>query len=158
MVIRRLRASSTCCLSGVRTARPPLLAQALVACGGGQASLVFDGATRYGGQDSISVIGVNGVASSQGPDLGNQTVRLHTEAGAGRPFLTDSRLNDGFAGTIGELLCAIEYDREPWTQRAAIFPRSSSAGWRCAPAGQAARLPSERTRTRNRRRAVAVRL
>jgi hypothetical protein len=85
-------------------------------------------------------------------------VWLHTEAGAGRPFLTDSRLNDGFAGTMGELLCAIEYDREPWTQRAAIFPRSSSARWRCAPAGQPARLPSERTRTRNRRRAVAVRL
>jgi hypothetical protein len=124
----------------------------------GQASLVFDGATRYGGQDSISVIGANGVASSQGPDLGNQTVRLHTEAGAGRPFLRDSRLKDGFAGTMGELWCAVEYDREPWTQRAAIFPRSSSAGWRRAPAGQVARLPSERTRTKNRRRAVPVRL
>ena len=35
-----------------QTARPPLLAQALVAFDGGQASLVFDGATRRGAHDS----------------------------------------------------------------------------------------------------------
>ena len=50
-----------------QTARPPLLAQALVAFDGGQASLVFDGATQYGARDSTSVIGAHGVASSQGP-------------------------------------------------------------------------------------------
>jgi len=49
-----------------QTARPALLAQALVAFDGGQASLVFDGATRYGARDSTSVIGANGVASCQG--------------------------------------------------------------------------------------------
>jgi predicted dehydrogenase len=96
-----------------QTAQPPLLAQALVAFDGGQASLVFDGATRYGARDSTSVVGANGVASSQGPDLGRQTVELYTEAGVARPVLTGSWFNDGFAGAMGELLCAIEDGREP---------------------------------------------
>jgi predicted dehydrogenase len=96
-----------------QTARPPLLAQALVAFDAGQASLVFDGATRYGARDSTSVIGANGVAFSQGPDLGHQAVELYTEAGVARPLLTGSWFNDGFAGAMGELLCAIEDGREP---------------------------------------------
>ena len=96
-----------------QTARPPLLAQAIVAFHGGQASLVFDGATRYGARDSTSVIGANGVISSQGPDLGHQAVELYTEAGVARPLLTGSWFNDGFAGAMGELLCAIEDGREP---------------------------------------------
>ncbi len=94
-------------------APPPLLAQALIAFDGGQASLVFDGATRYGARDSTSVIGAKGVASSEGPDLGRQSVELHTEAGVARPILTGAWFNDGFAGAMGELLCAIEDGREP---------------------------------------------
>jgi predicted dehydrogenase len=96
-----------------QTARPPLLAQALIAFDGGQASLVFDGATRYGARDSTAVIGANGVASAHGPDLGHQSVELHTEAGVARPRLAGAWFNDGFAGAMGELLCAIEDGREP---------------------------------------------
>lgn len=96
-----------------QTARPPLLAQALIAFDGGQASLVFDGATRYGAHDSTAVVGTKGVAFAQGPDLGNQTVELFTDAGVARPRLSGSWFNDGFAGAMGELLCAIEEDREP---------------------------------------------
>jgi predicted dehydrogenase len=96
-----------------QTARPPLLAEALIAFDGGQASLVFDGATRYGARDSTSVIGAKGVTSSEGPDLGHQSVELYTEAGVARPLLTGAWFNDGFAGAMGELLCAIEDDREP---------------------------------------------
>ena len=96
-----------------QTARPPLLAQALVAFDGGQASLVFDGATRYGARDSTSVIGAKGVVSAHGPDLGHQAVELYTEAGVGRPHLTGAWFNDGFAGAMGELLCAVEDSREP---------------------------------------------
>ena len=96
-----------------QTARPPLLAQALIAFDGGQASLVFDGATRYGARDSTAVIGAKGVVSSRGPDLGHQAVELHTEAGVARPRLAGAWFNDGFAGAMGELLCAIEDGREP---------------------------------------------
>ena len=42
-----------------------------------------------------------------------QSVELHTEAGVARPELRGTWFNDGFAGTMGELLCAIEEGREP---------------------------------------------
>ena len=96
-----------------QTARPPLLAQALIAFEGGQASLVFDGATRFGAHDSTGVIGTKGAGFSQGPDLGHQSVELYTEAGVARPTLRGAWFNDGFAGTMGELLSAIEDGREP---------------------------------------------
>jgi predicted dehydrogenase len=96
-----------------QTARPPLLAQALIGFDNGQASLVFDGATRFGARDATSVVGSNGVAFAQGRDLGHQAVELHTEAGVARPKLTGAWFNDGFAGAMGELLCAIEEGREP---------------------------------------------
>ena len=80
---------------------------------GGQASLVFDGATRYGASDTTVIVGTRGTVSSRGPDLGVQSVELHTEAGVARPELEGTWFNEGFAGTMGELLCAIEEGREP---------------------------------------------
>lgn len=94
-------------------AKPPLLAQALVEFDGGQASLVFDGSTPFGPQDRTYVAGTKGSLTGIGPDLGQQTVELTTEAGIATPALSGSWFNDGFAGTMGELLCAIEDNREP---------------------------------------------
>ncbi|GAA2885774.1 putative dehydrogenase [Aminobacter niigataensis] len=94
-------------------ARPPLLAQALVEFDGGQASLGFDGATPFGPQDRTYIAGTGGSLSSTGPDLGIQAVELTTMAGTARPALAGSWFNDGFAGTMGELLSAIEDGREP---------------------------------------------
>ncbi|AWC21166.1 hypothetical protein CO731_00608 [Aminobacter sp. MSH1] len=91
----------------------PLLAQALVAFDGGQASLAFDGATRFGPQDRTYIAGTRGSLSSTGPDLGIQAIVLTTMAGTARPELAGSWFNDGFAGTMGELLSAIEDGREP---------------------------------------------
>ncbi len=96
-----------------QTARPPLLAEVLVALEGGQASLVFDGSTPFGARDSTAVVGTKGVASSAGPDLGHQAVELATEAGVARPKLDGTWFNDGFAGAMGELMRAIEEGREP---------------------------------------------
>jgi predicted dehydrogenase len=110
---RALRVHATTARSAGQTVRPPLLAQALVSFPGGQASLIFDGDTRYGPQDSTVVIGARGTVSSRGPDLGDQSVELQTEAGVARPALEGSWFNDGFAGAMGELLCAIDEDREP---------------------------------------------
>ena len=93
--------------------RPPLLAEALVSFDGGQASLVFDGSTRYGASDTTVIVGTLGTVSSRGPDLGVQSVELHTEAGVARPELEGTWFKEGFAGTMGELLCAIEEGREP---------------------------------------------
>lgn len=91
----------------------PLLAQALVRLDGGQASLVFDGGVPHGPRDTSFVGGTLGSLQSDGPDLGQQTVNLTTADGIARPKLEGQWFNDGFQGTMGELLCAIEDDREP---------------------------------------------
>jgi predicted dehydrogenase len=91
----------------------PLLAQALVRMDGGQASLAFDGATAQGPRDTTSVTGTLGSLTSVGPNLGEQTVTLTTAQGSSSPVLEGTWFNDGFRGAMGELLCAIEEDREP---------------------------------------------
>ena len=94
-------------------AKVPLLAQALVSFRGGQASLVFDGATGLGGRDTSFIAGTKGSLTSDGPDLGNQTVSLTTMAGRARPKLAGTWFNDGFRGAMGALLVAIEDNSEP---------------------------------------------
>ena len=94
-------------------AKPPLLAQALVAFDGGQASLVFDAAIKHGPLDQTFVGGTKGSLASTGPNLGEQSVTLTTAEGVARPTLEGAWFNDGFAGTMGELLVAVEEKREP---------------------------------------------
>jgi predicted dehydrogenase len=96
-----------------QTMRPPMLAQALVAFDGGQASLVFDAHTRYGPSDTTYVAGTEGSLTSVGPNLQEQTVTLYNKAGAARPALSGAWFNDGFHGAMAELLSAIEENREP---------------------------------------------
>lgn len=96
-----------------QTAKVPLLAQALIRMQGGQASLVFDGATPFGPRDTTYVAGTLGSLQSDGPDLGQQQVTLTTAAGRARPALTGTWFNDGFRGAMGALLVAIEDDIEP---------------------------------------------
>jgi predicted dehydrogenase len=94
-------------------AKPPLLGQALVEYEDAQATLVFDALTRFGSLDATILTGTEGTLSSTGPDLGKQTVTLTTSSGTASPNLEGSWFPDGFHGTMGELLCAIEEDREP---------------------------------------------
>ena len=96
-----------------QTLRPPLLAQALIELEGGQASLIFDGHARFGPLNSLYVAGTHGTLTSQGPDLGRQTVTLHTAQGHAIPQLSGQWFPDGFHGAMGELLRAIEEDRVP---------------------------------------------
>ena len=93
--------------------RPPLLAQALVAFEGGQAALLFDAATRFGSEDRSIVTGSKGTVASRGPDLGNQQVALATAEGVARPQLDGSWFKEGFVGTMGALLKAVEDGRQP---------------------------------------------
>lgn len=91
----------------------PLMGQLLVTFDGGQASMVFDGAARFGPRDTTTIIGTAGALQSKGPNLSEQTVTLINEAGRAVPTLEGGWFNDGFRGTMGELLCAIEEGREP---------------------------------------------
>jgi len=96
-----------------QTMHAPLLSQVLVTYPGGQASLVFDANAPFGASDTTTVIGTKGTLRSTGPDLGRQSVSLTTAEGVARPALTGTWFNDGFAGTMGALLVAIETGKEP---------------------------------------------
>jgi predicted dehydrogenase len=91
----------------------PLLAQAMIRLDGGQATVAFDGGVPTGPRDTTFVGGTGGSLMSDGPDLGRQAVTLTTPEGIARPRLEGQWFNDGFRGTMGELLCAIEERREP---------------------------------------------
>ncbi len=93
---------------------PPMLAQAMVDLeGGGQISLVFDAHVKHGSLDRTFVAGTRGTILSTGPDISNQHVTLYTESGIAHPKLQGKWFNDGFKGTIGELICSIEENRVP---------------------------------------------
>ncbi len=96
-----------------QSVRPPLLAQALVSFDGGQASLQFDGATRFGAEDATIVTGSAGTLTSRGPDLGTQAVTLTNATGMARPKLEGAWFNDGFRGAMGALLKAVEDGTPP---------------------------------------------
>ena len=93
--------------------QPPLLAQTLVAFDGGQAALLFDGATRFGAEDRSIVTGSAGTLNSRGPDLSNQEVTLTTATGRARPKLEGTWFREGFRGTMGALLKAVEDGTQP---------------------------------------------
>ncbi len=96
-----------------QSAGVPLLAQALIRLDGGQASLVFDGATAHGPRDATYIAGTLGSLCSDGPDLGSQAVTLTTARGRTCPRLQGTWFNDGFRGAMGALAVAIEDDTEP---------------------------------------------
>ena len=97
-----------------QTLLPPMLAQAMLQFPGGQASLIFDAHVPYGHQDRTYIAGTKGTIFSIGPNLGQQTLTLSTASGVSTPDLTGAWFPDGFHGTMGELLCAIEEGREPF--------------------------------------------
>jgi len=93
--------------------RPPLIANAVVAFEGGQASLTFDGAAVFGVEDRTVIAGSAGLLNSRGPDLSNQTVTLTTAAGIARPALQGTWFTEGFIGTMSALLQAVENGARP---------------------------------------------
>jgi len=110
---RPLRVYASTARAPTQRARPPLLSQALVEYGDGQAQLFFDANTPCGEQDGTFVTGSRGAASSTGPSLNSQSVTLATAEGLARPALRGTWFPDGFHGTMGELLRAVEEKREP---------------------------------------------
>jgi predicted dehydrogenase len=108
-----LRVSASAAVAPGQKVKPPLLSQAIVEYQDGQASLFFDANTLYGEQDSTFVSGTKASAWSVGPDLNIQSVTLATAEGLSRPALAGTWFPDGFHGTMGELLRAVEENREP---------------------------------------------
>ena len=94
-------------------ARVPLMAQALVTLDGGQASLVFDGATPFGPRDTTYIGGTKGSLQSDGPDLGRQAVTLTTAEGRASPVLEGQWFNDGFRGAMESFCPPSRTDANP---------------------------------------------
>lgn len=99
--------------SATQTIVPPLLAQAIIEYEATQATLIFDGSTRFERLDRTLVVGSLGAIRSGGPTSEEQLVELTTAEGIARPRLKGSWFPDGFHGTMAELLSAIAQQREP---------------------------------------------
>lgn len=99
-------------VEGQRT-RQPMLGMADIDLGDAHARLLFHGAWAGAPSDVSVVDGPEGRLVSEGPDLNEQLVLLERGAEVHQPELEGRWFDDGFRGTMGELLCAIEEDREP---------------------------------------------
>lgn len=99
--------------AGCQKARPPFLAAAIIEAEGAQVRLAFNAAVRLGQVDHTIIAGANGTLESTGPSLSEQRVVLTTAAGIASPQLSGTWFENGFQGTMCELLCAIEEQREP---------------------------------------------
>jgi predicted dehydrogenase len=93
--------------------KPPMLGQVIVDYPGAQVRLNFNGHVRHGQEDRTVVCGSRGTLRSFGPNLSEQTMVLHTADGQTTVPLQGTWFTSGFQGAMGELLCAIEENREP---------------------------------------------
>lgn len=94
-------------------ARPPFLASVIIEAEGAQVRMAFNAAVNFGQVDRTLLAGSNGTLESTGPSLSEQRLRLITSQGTAAPELTGTWFENGFQGTMCELLCAIEEGREP---------------------------------------------
>jgi len=93
--------------------KPPIVAHAAIDFDDAQVRLNFNGHVHLGQEDRTVVCGSRGTLRSVGPSLSDQRVTLHTEGGVSAPKLEGTWFTNGFQGAMGELLCAIEENREP---------------------------------------------
>lgn len=96
-----------------QTAEPPFLAHALIDFPHAQARLNLNANVLYGQKDQTTVTGHLGTLRASGPNLNEQRVELWNTQGMAVANLTGAWFDSGFEGTMGELLCAIEQQREP---------------------------------------------
>lgn len=93
--------------------KPPMIGSATIAFAGGTATLNFDAHSRFGAEESLCITGSQGTLRARGPICAAHDVMLFNKRGFAKPELNGKWFNDGFRGTMGELLCAIEENREP---------------------------------------------
>ncbi|MFT5123525.1 MAG: putative dehydrogenase [Kiritimatiellia bacterium] len=94
--------------------KPPFLAQVMMDFDGVQVRMSLNAHVVHGQEDRTIICGEKGTLRAWGPELNKQQVGLWTEAGAAYPALEGNWFESGFQGTMGELVCAIEEDRQPF--------------------------------------------
>jgi predicted dehydrogenase len=92
---------------------PPLLANVAITFPQGMATLAFNGCSRFGPRETCTITGTNGTLHAVGDICGITSVDIHTADGIATAELEGVWFTDGFRGCMGELLCAIEENREP---------------------------------------------
>ncbi len=92
--------------------KPDLLGQTLIEFDGAQSTMSFDAALPHGPLEETFVGGTDGTVHSTGTGNQQQLLTVTTSAGKWTPSLQGKWFPDGFHGTMGELLCAIEENRE----------------------------------------------
>ena len=94
--------------------RPPALGSVIIDYPDAQVRMSFNAHTKLGEEDTTTVVGTKGTLRTRGPGLNDQPqVEVHLEEGSVNVPLEGCWFESGFQGTMGELLCAIEDDREP---------------------------------------------
>ena len=94
--------------------KPPALASAVIDYPDAQVRMSFNAHCALGEEDVTTVVGTKGTLRSRGPGLNDQPMmEVHLEEGSVTVPLEGSWFESGFQGTMGELLCAIEEEREP---------------------------------------------
>lgn len=91
--------------------KPNLLAQAVIEFDQAQATLAFDACVPAGSQERTYLSGTLGSLTSAGSGNQDQVLTINLPDGQWRPALEGKWFNDGFRGTMGELLLAIEEKR-----------------------------------------------
>ncbi len=97
----------------IQTISPALLGQVLIEYDNAQATLTFDGNVPKGSWDRTLISGTQGLIRSAGVNLAGQRIEIVTADGIISPKIKGTWFPDGFHGTMGELLCAIEEKRQP---------------------------------------------
>lgn len=102
---------------------PPALAGVVISYEDALVTLAFNAHTLRGCSDSITVIGTQGTMSTVGPGLNEHAkLDLFTEEGNCTVDLEGSWFQQGFQGTMAELVSAIEQDRVPYNNAADVLP------------------------------------
>ena len=94
---------------------PPALASCIIDYKQAQVRMAFNAHTRCGEQDVTTIVGTKGTLRSRGPGLNDQPIiEIYTDNGSVEVPLQGCWFENGFQGTMGELLCSIEENREPF--------------------------------------------
>lgn len=96
-----------------QTIAPPLSGHSVVAFQNGLATLAFHAHTRQANLETLTITGSDGVYRAAGKVTDANAVELFSKKGRAAGQLEGAWFPDGMRGAMGELLCAIEEDREP---------------------------------------------
>ncbi len=95
--------------------QPPALASVIIDYPETQVRMSFNAHCTKGEKDSTTIIGTEGSLRSHGPGLNDQPkMEIHLQNGSTHIPLQGSWFESGFQGTMCELLCSIEENRNPY--------------------------------------------